>query len=146
MSWHKESCQTLVSQQMTEISTFSSSIVAVAFLQDSGLLDQQQPLPVVGLYFPSQNGIVLQHSIFSMHIWNDHSNAIQSYHLSLHSPEGEHNFAVTETKMDVKILDYLSQSSNRQLSEGTSTDLNEDITFGQSVAAQLKWTKSKCLC
>ena len=93
----------------------------------------------------------------------DDSSDIQSSSLS---PGGEDNFAITETKgkitgkqnvpkkgtkrsfsrmsqksidkaLDVKILDYLSESGNR--SEGTciSADLNGDISFGQSVAAQL---------
>lgn len=40
--------------------------------------------------------------------------------------------------LDVKILDYLSDSGHKhQPAEGILADLNGDISFGQSVAAQL---------
>lgn len=96
----------------------------------------------------------------------DDSSDIQSNRSSSLSPGGEDNFAVTEAKvkltgkqnvpkkgtkrsfsrmsqksidkaLDVKILDYLSESGSKQQSEGISADFNGDISFGQSVAAQL---------
>lgn len=98
--------------------------------------------------------------------YGDDNSDVQSNPSSSISPSGGDNFAVIEktvkstekgnvpkkgTKrpfermsqksidkaLDVKILDYLSESGNKQQAEVVSADLNGDISFGQSVAAQL---------
>lgn len=96
----------------------------------------------------------------------DDSSDIQSNHSSSLSSGCEDNFLVTETKvklngkenvpkkamkrsfsrmsnksidtaLNVKILNYLSESGSKQQSEGISAKFNGDISFGKSVALQL---------